>query len=140
MSIEVRDVDGGLGNIISGGTVVTDNTYVTALIQHLTQDQEKFKKYKYSISDYTATSEAHLTHASITLISEYCSKAARVNPHAIVAIVSNHDLTYGLARMWEMLSFETPWEKMVFRNRPDSEAWIRQRVKEKFGIKDLTFA
>lgn len=42
-------------------------------------------------------------------------------------------------KMWEMLSDEMNWETMVFRNREDAEAWIKERVKEKYGIDDLTF-
>ena len=41
--------------------------------------------------------------------------------------------------MWEILADETKWEIMVFQNREDAEDWIRQKVKEKYGIGDLTF-
>ena len=53
---------------------------------------------------------------------------------------ANRDLTYGLARMTEMLIDVTGWESKVFRNREDAEAWIKERVKEKYGILDLTMA
>ena len=52
---------------------------------------------------------------------------------------SNQDLIYGLTRMWEVLSEGTNWETMASRNREDAEAWIKERVKEKYGIDDLTF-
>jgi len=110
------------------------------LKEHLTQDEEKFKKYRYSLSDYTATTEFDVSNESVELIAKYCQKASIVNPEAVVAIVANQDLIYGLARMWEMLSYKTEWEKMVLRNREDAEAWIKERVKGKYGIGDLSLA
>jgi hypothetical protein len=41
--------------------------------------------------------------------------------------------------MWEVLTNNTKWEKMVFRDRSDAEAWIRKRIEEKYGIDNLTF-
>jgi hypothetical protein len=42
--------------------------------------------------------------------------------------------------MWELIVENTGlrWETMVFRALEDAEAWIRQRVKEKYEIDDLT--
>ena len=34
---------------------------------------------------------------------------------------------------------DLPWETNVLRTRRDAEAWVKDRVKEKFGIDDLTF-
>jgi len=43
--------------------------------------------------------------------------------------------------MWEIIVENTglQWETMVFRDREDAEDWIREKVKDKFGIDDLTF-
>jgi len=139
LSIEISDSDGGLGNIIIGRKIIKDREYVDLMKKHLTQDEEKFKKYRYSLSDYTATTELDVSNDSIYLIAGYCDKASIVNPEAIVAVVASKDLIYGLARMWDILSYRTEWEKKVFRNREDAESWIKERVKEKFGINDLTF-
>ena len=139
MSINIRDVDGGLGNIITGRGIIIDEEYVDSLKKHLTQDEDKFKKYRYSLSDYTATTEIDIATESVDLIAHYCRKASVVNPEAVVAIVADEDLIYGLARMWEILIDETDWDTMVFRKREDAEAWIRERVKEKYEINDLTF-
>ena len=42
--------------------------------------------------------------------------------------------------MTQMLLDGTEWEYEVFRNREDAEAWIRERVSEKFGIDDLALS
>ena len=107
--------------------------------KHLTQDKEKFRKYKYSLSDFTAAKKFEISTQKVEQIAELCRSSSTVNSEAIVAVVANQNLIYGLARMWEMLSDEMNWETMVFRNREDAEAWIKERVKEKYGIDDLTF-
>jgi hypothetical protein len=137
MSIDIWESDGGLGNIINGWEIIKGKEFVEVLKEYLTQDEEKFKNYKYSLADYTATKEFDVSSEAISLIADYCNTASIVNPDAIVAIVCTQDLIYGLMRMWEMLSSKISWEKMVFRNREDAEAWIRERMKEKHGIDDL---
>jgi len=139
MPIEIKDSDGGLGNIIIGRGIVTEEELVDALKKHLTQDKDKFKQYRYSLSDYTATTKLEVSTQKIKLIAEYGKRAAIGNPEAIVAVVANQDLIYGLTRMWEALLAGTNWETMAFRNREDAEAWIKERVKERYGIDDLTF-
>jgi hypothetical protein len=44
--------------------------------------------------------------------------------------------------MWEFFieNIGLLWETMVFRDREEAEAWLKERVKEKFGIDDLTFS
>lgn len=77
---------------------------------------------------------------AINLVAQYCVEASRVNPDAVIAIIADQDLIYGLSRMFQVLAEETGWEIEIFRLRDDAEAWIKKRVKEKFGIYDLTMA
>jgi hypothetical protein len=139
MPIEIKDSDGDLGNIIIIRGIVKEKEIVDALKKHLTQDKEKFKKYKYSLSDFTAAKKFEISTQQVEQIAEFCESSSTVNPEAIVAVVSNQDFIYGMARMWEILSGEKTWETMVFRNREEAEAWIKERVKQKYGINDLTF-
>jgi hypothetical protein len=64
---------------------------------------------------------------------------SKVNPKPVVALVADQDLIFGLARMWELLIDAAERETMVFRKREDAEAWITQKVKEKYGIDDVKF-
>jgi hypothetical protein len=104
MPIEVRDVDGGLGNIIRGWGIVEVSTIAIKSIAPLHQ------------------------------------RAWEFHPDAVVAIAADTDITYGLSRMWESLIDAISWETMVFRSRVDAEAWIKEKVKEYYGIDDLTFS
>ena len=140
MPIEIKDLDDGMGVSIIGRGVVTEEEYVDTLKKHLTQDKNKFKKYRYSISDYTAATKEKVPTKAINLIAQLCKEAALVNPDAVVAVVADKDITYGLSRMWEFFLGEIIWEVMVFRSRHDAETWVKKRVNEKFGINDLTMA
>lgn len=140
MPIEIKDCDGGLGNIIVGRGIVTDKELIDALKRHLTQDKEKFKKYRYSFSDYTAETKMNISSETIKFIAQQCKEASKINSDAIVATVATNDLIYGLSRMAEALMYETGWETMVFRSKKKAVEWIKERVKDKFEIDDLTFS
>lgn len=138
MPIEIKDIHGGQGAIITGREIVTENKFINAFKQHLAQDEDKFKKYRYSLSDYSAVTKVDVSTEAIRFISELCEIASEINPDVVVAIVADLDIIYGLSRMWEMWTGSIKWETMVFRSREDAEVWIRGRVK-KYGIDDLTF-
>ena len=92
MSLEIRDINGGAGVLITGKGVVTEKEHVDALIKHLMQDETKFRKYRYSLSDYTAVTEIVLPTEAIELIATYCERASKVNPKPVIALVADQDL------------------------------------------------
>lgn len=61
MPVEINDSDEGLGNIIIGRGNIKQTKLVNALKKHLTQDKNKFKQYKYSLSDYSAITQLELS-------------------------------------------------------------------------------
>ena len=140
MCVEIRDLDNGLGNIIIGREIVNEEELVDALKNHLTQDNDKLKKYKYSLTDYTGGTKFEVSTQKVEQIAKICESSSIANSEAIVAVVAEQDFMFGIARMWELLSDGTNWETMVFRNREEAEAWIKERVKQKYGIDDLTFS
>ena len=139
MPIEIKKVNDGIGVIITGHWFMTDREYVETLRKHLTQDQEQFKKYRYSMADFTAITGTDVSTDSIKLISKLCINASRVNPAVLVATVVVGDLYYGLARMSDALRFDASWEEMIFDNREKAENWLREGVKRKYGIDDIKF-
>ena len=139
MPIDIKDLDGGVGVIITGEGFVTEKEWVDALVEHLTQDQNKFKKYRYSLSDYTAVTRIEISNEAIYKIAGFCESASKINPKPAIAIVASQDFMYGMARMWELIIDMTDWETMVFRKRADAEAWISEKVKEKYKINKPKF-
>ena len=139
MSIEIRDLNNGLGNIIIGRGIVKEEELFDVLQKHLTQDKDKFKKYKYSLIDFMEATKLEASNQIVEQIAEICQSSSIVNPEAIVAVSANQDFIFGIARMWEILSDGTNWETMVFRNRKEAETCIREKAKKKYGIDGLTF-
>ena len=139
MPIEITDCDGGLGNLIVCTGIITDEECIETYHKHLTQEKDKFKKYKYSLIDHTAATEIQISNDTILQVAELSGEASIVNPGAIVAHIANQDIMFGLARMWEVLTDVTPWETMVFRTKEEAMDWIRETIRNKFGLDDLTF-
>ena len=140
MPIEITDVDGGIGNIITYKGIVTEEEYLCILKKHLNQPEDKFSQYRFSITDMTGICKAEVTASAIRDIADECVKAARNNPDAIVATVADQDLVFGLVKMSIMLRDQTGWESRIFQHREDAEAWVRSRAENKFGITGLTFS
>ena len=140
MSIETTDLDGGIGVLFVGRGIVTNQEYIDIYERHLKQDKEKFSKYRYSLSDFTEVTDVDVNNESIQFIAGLCISASRINPYPIVALVADMSLVYGLSRMFEALSNETGWEIMVLRSKEEAVKWIKERVKNKYGIDNLSFS
>ena len=134
MPIEVRYLNGGLGVFFAGHGVITGKEYIDVVTKHPEQDENKLKKYKYSFSDWTAVSKTEISTRAVNLTTSFCISAVLVNPDIFFAPVADQHSMYGLTRMAQTLRDKTNWEYEVFRNRQDAGAWIKARVKEKYGI------
>ena len=145
MPIEIQDCDGGIGNIIESRGVVTDQELIDSLKRHLTQDKEKFKKYKYILIDHTVLTKMNITNETVEFIAELIADTSRVNPDSIVAMVAyvtygaNIDLLNRISRLHELFIYRSCWETRLFRTKPQAVRWIKEKVRDKFGIDDLTF-
>ena len=146
MPIEIIDCDDGIGNIIVTRGVVTDQELIDSLERHLTQDKEKFKKYKFILIDHTALTKMNITNETVEFIAEIIADTSRVNPDSIVAMVAyvtygaNIDLINRISRLHELFIYGSCWETRLFRIKPQAVRWIKEKVRDKFGIGDLTFS
>ena len=145
MPIEIKDYDGGMGNIIESRGMVTDQELIDSLEKHLTRDREKFKTYKYILLDHSALTRMEITRETVELIAGLWAETSGVNPDPIVAMVTDvaygagSDLLNSISRLHELFIYPSCWETMLFRTRPQAVRWIREKVKDKFGIDDLSF-
>jgi hypothetical protein len=145
MPIGIQDCDDGIGNIIVSRGMVTDQELIDSFKRHLTHEKEKFKKYKYIIFDHTALTKLDITNETVEFIAGLCEDTSRVNPDPIAAMVANVsvganlDLISKLSRMHELFIYRSCWETMVFRTKNEAVRWIKEKVRDKFGIDDLTF-
>ena len=138
MSIEIKDVDNGLGNVILMKGVITESEFIGKMQRHLNQDPETYKRYRFSLTDLSEATEINLSTNAIVEHSRACIRSAQINPDAVVAVVAPKDLGFGLSRMWEILCEEIFWETNVFRTPEEAKKWIRKCVKQRWGITDLT--
>jgi len=146
MPIDIKDCDGGVGNVIASRDVVTDQELIASLKRHLTQDIEKIRKYKYILIDHSALTRMDITNETVELIAGLFADASRVNPDTIVAVivyvafVADIDLIKRISRIHELFFHRSCWEPMLFRTKPPAVRWVKEKVKDKFGIDDLTFS
>lgn len=139
MPINIFDLDNGIGcNIVANG-IVEDLEYVSALKKHLSQNPNKLQKYTYTITDFSAVEDVEISTESIKLVAELCKDITKFLPETLVALVAEEDFMFGLSRMWEMWADETNWEIQVFREKNSAIDWLKYRINEKFGIRNLTF-
>ena len=145
MPIEVTDCDGGIGNIIASRGTLTDQELIDSLKSHLTHGREKFKKYKYILIDHTDLTKVDITDKTVDLIAGLLADNSKVNPDSIVAMVvyvpigANMDLINKISSLHEIFIYRSGWKTRLFRTKPQAVRWIREKVKEKFGIDDLKF-
>ena len=84
-------------------------------------------------------SKAEISTKAVNLIASLSISAAEINPDIVLASVADQDSMYGLTRVAKTLRDKTNWENEVFRNRQDAEAWIKVRLKDKYGIDNPIF-
>lgn len=102
---------------------------------------KKMKNYKYGLIDYSNIPQFNVSNSEIEIIASHDKKTSEYISGGGVAIAAKEDLGFGLNRMWEIIveNAGLQWETMVFRAIEDAKAWVRERVKEKYEIDDLTF-
>lgn len=138
MAIEIIDVDDGLGNLILMTGAISEREFVDGMRAHLSQDPEKYRKYRFSLTDLSRATELNISSAIIEQHAHACLRSAEINPDVVIAIVAPQTLGFGLSRMWEILSSETSWEVQVFKDGEKARNWIAQRAKDRWNIIDLT--
>ncbi len=145
MPIEIKDCDGGIGNIIDMFGLVTDQELMDAFKAHLTQDKEKFKRYQYILFDNTGLTKMDITDKTVEFIAGIGADASEVNPDLIAAMVANVsiganiDLVKRVSRIHELFIYRSCWKTMIFRTRMEAVRWIKKKLREKYGVHDLTF-
>ena len=146
MPVEIKDCDGGIGIIIETRGRVADEELVNSFHNHLAHDEKIFKQYKYILIDNTELTKVDITNETTEAISGLFADTTRANPDSIVAMVAyvsygaNIDMANRISKIHELFSNQSCWETLLFRTKPQAVRWIRQKVKEKFGIDNLTFS
>jgi len=134
MPVYVKDLDDGLGNVIIGTGVITNEEYDTALTKHLSQPSEKFKKYIYSIVDFTTTTHLNVHMSYFIKNAKRCIEVSRINPNVLVALVTHNNLYFIIGRTWGLLASGTGWNIQIFRTRKELDTWLLMKLKDQHDM------
>ena len=140
MPIEIKYLDDGIGILFIGKGTVTGEDIINANRQ-IFSSEEKMLKNKYGLIDYSDIVQFEVSNPEIEIIASQDLEVSKYISSGVVAVVAKKDYVFGINRMWETIAEITgiQWETMVFKAREDAEAWINERVKEKYGIDGLSF-
>jgi len=134
MPIDYRQVDGGLGNVITASDVVTEEEFIGFYKDFFSQDENRLANYRFGLSDYSAVTELHVNVEAVKRVVAMSTRTASIIPDTLVAICAPQTYVFGLARMWEIFLDVSHWETHVFKDRDEAVAWLRKRAREKCGI------
>ena len=146
MPIEIQDFDDGRGHLIVSRGVVTGQEFMDFWKSHLIHGKERFKNYKYIILDHTELAKLDISDATVDAVAGLYADIARANPDPVVAAIAyatygaNLDLLKRIEKLHELFIYRSSWETRLFRTRPQAVRWIRERVRDKFAIYDLSFS
>jgi len=124
MPVRLQTLDRGLGLWLQAlGAVSVDE-----ILEVLDFPEETLRKARYGIVDFTQVENLNLSGEDIRQIVAKDRYNARTNPDMVLAMIAPEDLTFGLSRMYSMLSESGGWAADVFRTREDAEAWLYENV------------
>jgi hypothetical protein len=118
-------LDGGRGIIRFWTGVVATRELTDATVADY-EGREHWPQVEYFISDFTGVTDLSASPAEIRELSSAEIRSAPFIPNLIMAVVAPSDLTYGMARMWQVFAQKTGWSLGVFRTRPEADAWVQE--------------
>jgi hypothetical protein len=121
----------GDGGIIARGEGVVTGSEIKEVNDIIYESPEKIKKIVYQICDLTNVSDISISTSEIEELAIQDKKASEINPNMFIALLGKKDLIFGLSRMWEAFTYDSPFETMVFRKMEDAQQWIRGKLQKK---------
>lgn len=126
MPITIQYQENG-GVFVKGEGAVTGSEIKEAN-DRLYETKDKIRKISYQIVDFTGVENFFVSNPEIDLIAAQDKRAFGLNPDMFIAVVSEQDLIYGLARMWQAMAYAPLFETMVFRKLEDAREWIEAKL------------
>ena len=108
----------------SGVMTVSDGN---ALHESLNANSNAIARIQTCLNDFTAVTDVRLSSGDIRNLAAQDEMLSRLVPRLVMALVAPSTLTFGLNRMWETFSENTPWKTKVFRSRDEAEKWLEEQ-------------
>jgi hypothetical protein len=127
MPVSVASVPdgGGLLFICSGSITAKDLLDAKA---RLLKTPIRLQECEFAIVDLGLASSLQLSPNEVREIADRDRElAVFTRPGLPVAVLAPTEVAFGLARMWEVFVENTGWETIVFKDRAEGEAWVRQK-------------
>jgi hypothetical protein len=86
---------------------------------------ESFAQCRFWWADFTGGDVSEVSTVDIHALQEIAVKASEINSKLALVIVAPDDLTFGLARMFNLFVDATGWELGSFRTVEDGFAWLQ---------------
>ncbi|MCE0558357.1 MULTISPECIES: hypothetical protein [unclassified Motilimonas] len=115
------------GGVIIQATGVINVNDIREIKSTLYTDNHSIKNIHYQILDYSQAQDLDLSHEDIWKMALRDKEALQINPHMLIAVISEKDVIYGLSRMWNAYTETTPLNTGVFRDLANAEEWVMQR-------------
>ena len=111
--------------------ITTDEDIIECTKERFLSD-EKTKKYKYLVSDYSHVSDYRITSAGMKEMARLAVIASKVNPDIVLLGVTPTDLEYGMARVWNAYADDdtTGWKTILVRSINEAHEWIDHNLKK----------
>jgi len=118
------------GGVLAKGEGIVTGSEIKETNDQVYETEEKIRKILYQVVDFTDVEKLLVSNADVDLIASQDKKAFEINPNMLIAVVSEQDLIFGLARMWEAKAYSPLFETKVFRKLEDAQEWINTKLRE----------
>jgi hypothetical protein len=136
MPITITYLDNGTGVDFIGTGIVKGRELIEAT-EKIFSSEENLRESKYGLLDFSNVDFFNASSEELKLVTELDKRAAKINPDLVIALIADKNRVHGISQIWKAYMDETDWESKSFSSRPEALHWIKQRVKEKFGV-DIT--
>lgn len=107
--------------LVFTGVITSQEIYDanTSIITH-----PEFTSLRYQLCIFHSVKDFQLSTAEVMSTAHRDVKAAKLNADVKVAIVTDSTLVYGLGRMYDAFSDESPWETEIFWKVEEAHEWL----------------
>ena len=133
MPVDIEIVADGLGLVVSCRGTVTGDEFIQRN-EKLLRSPDRLRKLRYAIVDLNDASLFDFSSSQQQSVAEQATQAVALLPNFVQAVVLPCGFPFGISRIWASLAEQPGWSSRTFRLRSEASTWVRQEVKERFGL------
>jgi hypothetical protein len=110
------------------GVGVVTSTEIIASTLDDTLHEERGRRLRYALIDFTRTTELRVTPSMLPKIVEISRKSASFSPGVYVAVVAPNPFAFAMSRIWQSFADSLGLNASVFNNRDEAVAWLKGKL------------